>query len=165
MKAIVAVDKKWGIGYEGKLLERIPEDMRFFKQTTIGKIVVMGRTTFESLPGQQPLKDRVNIVLSASKDFGHSGIAVCRSLEELFEITSRYAAEDIFVAGGARVYSELLPYCTEAYVTKFENAHPADAYFPNLDCSEGWEPVILSESMQHNDLRYSRIKYVNNRIK
>ena len=164
MKAIVAVDKNWGIGYMGKLLERIPEDMRFFKQTTMGKVVVMGRTTFDSLPGCQPLKSRTNIVLSSDKDFFHPGIIACRSLEELFKITSGYAEEDIYIIGGAQVFTELLPFCSEAYVTKFENTHPADSFFPNLDIDISWTPIIISESMQHNDLQYSRVKYVNNKI-
>ena len=69
MKSIVAVYVNWGIGYKGNLLQRIPEDMRFFKQMTLGKVVVMGSKTFESLPGREPLKDRINIILSKSKDF------------------------------------------------------------------------------------------------
>jgi dihydrofolate reductase len=69
MKAIVAVDLNWGIGFKGNLLQRIPDDMKFFKQMTLGKVVVMGRETFESLPGKEPLKDRTNIVLSKDKKF------------------------------------------------------------------------------------------------
>lgn len=164
MKAIVAVDKCWGIGYEGKLLERIPEDMRFFKQTTFGKVVVMGRNTFESLPGQEPLQGRTNIVLSSIKDYHHPGIIICRSIEELSEVTSVYATEDIFVIGGAQVYAVLLPFCSEAYVTKFEKIHMADSYFPNLDRDSTWTSMILSETMQYNGLQYSRVKYVNSKI-
>jgi dihydrofolate reductase len=83
MKAIVAVDQNWGIGYQGNLLQRIPEDLKFFKQLTIHKVVIMGRGTFDSLHGRTPLKDRVNIVLSSTlKDEPGSGLIVCRSLEQ-----------------------------------------------------------------------------------
>ena len=84
MKAMVAVDKNLGIGYKGELLERIPEDIKFFKQSTIGKVVIMGRATFLSLPGQEPLKDRINIVLCEDKQFSDKEIIVCSSLNELF---------------------------------------------------------------------------------
>ena len=78
MKAILSADLNWGIGKEGKLLQRVPEDMKMFVQKTNGKVVVMGRETFESLPGRQPLKDRVNIVLSKSGQFDCEGLIVCR---------------------------------------------------------------------------------------
>ena len=165
MKAIVAVDKNWAIGYKGKLLERIPEDMRFLKQITMGKTIVMGRATFESLPGKEPLKGRTNIVLSTNKDYYHPGIIICRSLEELFKVTSKYAAEEIFVLGGAQIYAELLPYCSEVYITKFKNTYPADSFFPNLDKDDNiWTPEIMSESMEYNGLQYSRVKYSNTKI-
>ncbi|HOV69379.1 MAG TPA: dihydrofolate reductase, partial [Clostridia bacterium] len=76
MKAIVNVDINWGIGYQGKLLMRIPEDMKFVRQTTLGKVIVMGRETFESLPGKKPLEGRVNIVLSKSADYEDTDITV-----------------------------------------------------------------------------------------
>lgn len=164
MKAIVAVDKNWGIGHEGKLLERVPEDMGFLKNITMGKVVVMGRATFESLPGMKPLKGRTNIVLSANRKYDQPGILACRSLEEFFKAASGYPAEDIFVLGGARVYYELLPYCSEAYVTRFENTHPADCFFPDLDSDCTWTPEIISRDLEHNHLHYSRIKYTHSKI-
>jgi dihydrofolate reductase len=161
MKAILSADLNWGIGKEGKLLQRVPEDMKFFMQKTTGKVVVMGRGTFESLPGQQPLKDRVNIVLSKSGQFDCEGLIVCRSLEELFQKLENYASADIFVIGGESVYTQLLPYCSEAYVTRFEKEFEADRHFPDLDLLENW--VLVSKSPQSNykgmDFRY--LKYVN----
>ncbi|NMC27816.1 MAG: dihydrofolate reductase, partial [Syntrophomonadaceae bacterium] len=85
MQAIVAVDKNWGIGYQGQLLVHIPADMRYFKQTTMGKIVVMGKETFLSLPGGEPLTGRVNIVLSEDRQFSDQDITVCANLGELWE--------------------------------------------------------------------------------
>ncbi|PKM76726.1 MAG: dihydrofolate reductase [Firmicutes bacterium HGW-Firmicutes-15] len=162
MKAIVAVDLNWGIGCKGKLLERIPDDMKFFKQKTVGKIVLMGRETFVSLPGGEPLKDRLNIVLCEDKQFSDKKITVCSSLNELFGELKKYPTDEVFVIGGEIVYAELLPYCSEAYVTKIENIYEADKYFVNLDEDERWELISTGESKSFNGIRYSLTKYKNN---
>jgi dihydrofolate reductase len=133
LKAIVAVDSKWGIGFQGNLLEKIPEDMRYFRKLTTGKVIVMGRKTFESLPGKEPLKDRENIVLSRNKDFFDGRITICSSTGELFKKLEKYDSNDIFIIGGGQIYSLLLPYCTEAFVTKIDKPHNADTFFPDLD--------------------------------
>jgi dihydrofolate reductase len=161
MKAILSVDLNWGIGKEGKLLQRVPEDMKFFVQKTVGKVVVMGRGTFESLPGQQPLKDRVNIVLSKSGQFDCEGLIVCRSMEELFQKLGSYASGDIFVIGGESVYTQLLPYCSEAYVTRFEKEFDADRHFPNLDRLENWMLVSKSDQSNYKGMNFRYLKYVN----
>ncbi|NLW47245.1 MAG: dihydrofolate reductase [Firmicutes bacterium] len=161
MKAIVAVDLNWGIGYRGKLLERIPEDQRFFKRTTIGKVVVMGRETFESLPNKEPLKDRVNIVLSKNESFSNDQVIICRSLAELFAELKKYPSDDLFVIGGESVYTQLLPYCSEALVTKIENKYTADKYFINLDQAQTWELTSMSEMKSSNGLKYRFLKYNN----
>ncbi len=164
MKAIVAVDLNWGIGYKGELLERIPEDMKFFKQTTLGKIVVMGRATFESLPGREPLKDRINIVLCEDKNFCDKEIIVCSSLNELFIEIKKYPTDDVFVIGGEIVYAELLPYCSEAFVTKIEKIYKADKFFVNLDEDERWKLIFAGELQSYNNIRYSLTKFKNNAV-
>lgn len=164
MKAIVAVDLNWGIGYRGNLLQHIPEDMKFFKNMTIGKIVVMGRETFESLPGKNPLKDRVNIVLSRSQTFNSDGITVCSSLEELFAVLRKYNTDDVFIIGGQSIYRQLLPYCTEVYVTKILKIYKADKYFVNLDIDQGWNLVYESEIKDYNGIKYRFTKYLNTSI-
>jgi len=161
MKAIVAVDQNWGIGYQSNLLERIPEDMKFFKQLTLGKIVIMGRETFLSLPGQEPLKDRINIVLCEDKQFSNKEIIVCSSLNELFSEIKKYPADEVFVIGGEMVYAELLPYCTEAYVTKIAKTYAADKYFPNLANDDRWKLVLLGEPIIYNNIQFSFTTYAN----
>ena len=163
MKAIVAVDLNWGIGYKGNLLQRIPEDMKFFKQMTIGKVVVMGRETFESLPGKEPLKDRTNIVLSKNKKFTNENLVLCCSLEELTQELRKYNSDDVFVIGGESVYSQLLPYCTEAYVTKINKSYIADKYFCNLDEEQNWEMMSMSDLRTYNDIQYKFTKYFNSK--
>ncbi|MCX7745658.1 MAG: dihydrofolate reductase [Clostridia bacterium] len=163
MKAIVAVDLNWGIGYKGSLLQRIPEDMKFFKQMTLGKVVVMGRETFESLPGREPLKDRINIVLSKNKNFVDEKITICRSFDELFHELKKYNSDDVFVIGGESIYTQLLPYCTEAYVTKIENTYVADKYFIDLDKDEAWKLVSSSDAQTYKEIQFKFVKYVNDK--
>ncbi len=163
MKAILSVDANWGIGFKNRLLERVPEDMRFFRWMTLGKVVVMGRETFESLPGREPLKDRTNIVLSTHKELEWQGLTVCGSLEELFAELAKYPPEDVFVIGGESVYRQLLPYCSEVYITKFHKAYEADRHFPCLDENKAWTPETLDASLSFNDLEYSRVKYTNSK--
>ncbi len=160
MKAIVAVDANWGIGCGGRLLQHIPEDMKFFKQTTLHKVVIMGRETFESLPGQEPLKDRVNIVLSRKADFIHEKVTICRSLPELFRAIAQYDTDDVFVIGGESVYTQLLPYCSAALVTKIEKLYVADKFFVDLDEEKNWRLVAAGEPKSYQDIRFSFCTYV-----
>ncbi len=159
MKAIVAVDLNWGIGFKGNLLQRIPEDMKFFKQMTLGKVVVMGRETFESLPGKEPLRDRRNIVLSRSIDFINEKVTICRSIDELFIELKKYNQDDVFVIGGESIYTQLLQYCTESYVTKIENTYIADKYFVDLDKEEMWETSSSSDWYVYKDIHFKFVKY------
>ena len=138
MNLIVNVDKNWAIGNKNKLLVSIPADMKFFRETTTGNVVVMGRKTLESFPGGQPLKNRTNIVLTRDAHYQVKGAVVVHSLEELLEELKQYPDESIYVIGGESVYRMMLPYCTEAYVTKTDHAYDADTYFPNLDEEEDW---------------------------
>lgn len=85
MNLIVAVDKNWAIGKSNKLLVSIPADMKFFRETTMGNVVVMGRKTLESFPGGQPLKRRTNIVLTKDKNYKVKDAIVVNSIEELLE--------------------------------------------------------------------------------
>jgi len=131
MKAIVAVDKKWGIGKNNELLFSIPEDMKYFRTTTLNKTVVMGGNTLRSFPNGNPLKNRVNIVLSKTVD--RDDLVVVRSYLELFDELKKRADEEIFIIGGASVYKEMLLYCEEILVTKIDADGDADVFFTNLD--------------------------------
>ena len=82
MNIIVAVDKNWAIGFENKLLNSIPEDMKFFRETTTGKVVIMGRKTLESFPNGLPLKKRVNIVITRDKNFFVKDAVIVHSVED-----------------------------------------------------------------------------------
>ncbi len=159
MKAIVAVDKNWGIGKDGQLLVRIPADMRFFQRETIGKVVIMGRKTLESFPGKEPLRDRINIVITRKKDYTKKDVLAVHSIEEALEEAGRYPSDDVYVIGGAQVYRQMLPYCDVVYVTKINYAYAVDAYFPNLDALPEWSIEEESEEQTYYDLEYAFYRY------
>ena len=126
MNLIVAVDKNWAIGLGNKLLVSIPQDMKFFRETTKGKVVAMGRKTLESFPGGQPLKNRVNVVLTTDKSYSTNGIVLVHSIKEMLDELKKYPSEDIYVIGGETIYRQLLPHCDRAYITRIDNAYDAD---------------------------------------
>lgn len=159
MNLIVAVDKNWAIGLKNKLLVSIPADMKFFRETTMGKVVVMGRKTLESFPNGQPLKGRTNIVLTHDKNYQVKDATVVHSLEELLNELKQYNEEEIYVIGGESIYRLLLPYCKVAHVTKINHAYEADTYFPNLDEMEDWEITGVSDEQTYFDLEYEFVRY------
>lgn len=165
MNIIVAVDENWGIGFNGDLLMRIPEDMAMFQKITSGKVVVMGRCTFNSLPHGKPLKNRINVVLSKDSDMAIEGAAVCHSLPDLLKLCGMYASDDIYIIGGQAVYEQLLPYCTTAYVTKlWPSPGRADRFFPNLDEEPDWSLAEQSKTQSYNEFSYAFLKYVNTKV-
>lgn len=159
MKAIVAVDKNWGIGFENKLLTSIPSDMKFFRETTMGHVVVMGRKTLESFPNGLPLAKRTNIVLTRDPDYQVKGAVVVHSQEELLEELKKYEGEEIFVIGGGSVYESMLPYCNTIFVTQIDYAYQADTYFPNLDKLPEWEMTVEGEEQTCFDIEFRFTKY------
>ena len=125
MNLIVAVDKNWA----------------------------MGRKTLESFPNGQPLKNRVNIVITKNKNYKVKDAIVVHSVEEAMEEAKKHEGET-FVIGGGSVYREMLPYCDKAYVTKIDHAYDADTYFPNLDKDEEWQMTKISDEQTCFDLEY-----------
>lgn len=159
MNLIAAVDKNWAIGLKNKLLVSIPDDMKFFRETTTGKVVVMGRKTLESFPHQRPLKNRVNIVLTKNMDYRVEGAIVVHNMDELHEELKKYNSDDIYVIGGASIYEALVDECDVAHITKINYAYEADAYFPNLDEKPEWKITADSEEQTYYDLEYFFYKY------
>ena len=159
MNLIVAADKNWAIGKNGKLLVSIPEDQRLFREETIGKVIVMGRKTMESLPGGQPLYGRTNIVLSRNPDYRKKGAKVVHSVDEALEYVKDKNPEDVFVIGGESVYRQFLPYCRTAHVTWIDYRYDADTSFPNLEEEPGWRLAEESEEQTYFDLCYYFRRY------
>lgn len=160
MNLIVAVDKNWSIGYKGKLLVSIPEDMQFFRRETENKIVVMGRKTLESFPNGRPLKNRTNIVITKEKSYNIKDAVICHSIDEALEELKKYPSEDVYVIGGETIYRQLLPYCDVAHITKINYQYDADTQFPNLDLLPDWTIEERSDERTYFDLEYEFLKYV-----
>ncbi|WP_291578904.1 dihydrofolate reductase [Clostridium sp. UBA6640] len=167
MNLIVAVDKNFGIGNEGNLLTYIPEDLEDFKKKTIGKVVVMGRTTLEYLPNKAALKNRINIILTRDEDYKVEDAIVVSSLETLFEILKSYNSKDIFIIGGESIYKKLEGYCEFAYVTKINNTYKSDRHFLNIDEDKKWvlqnrgETITSSSGVSFNFNIYRNTKILN----
>ena len=163
MNLIVAVDNNWAIGKNNKLLVSIPDDMKFFRETTSGHVVVMGRKTLESFPNGLPLKNRTNIVLTSDKNFQKKDAIIVHSLDELKQELTKYESDDIYVLGGDSVYKQLLDDCDVAHVTYVDYSYDADAYFPNLDENPDWVLAEESEEQTYYDLEFYFRKYVKKR--
>ena len=164
MKAIVAVDKKWGIGKKNDLLFSLPADMKFFRQTTSGKVVIMGSNTLKSFPGGNPLKNRTNIVLFPGGEKRDDCIIV-QSMEELSSELKKYNPDDIFVIGGAMFYKTMLPYCSEVFVTKVDADGGAEVFYENLDAKPEWSCVYQSEPEETNGYTIRFTTYKNSEVK
>ena len=139
---IAAVDHNWAIGKDNKLLYNIPTDMKFFKEQTMGNIVVYGWKTLESFPQRKILPGRDNIVLTSkivACNDPHMYVAHCIS-DVVHIINSFDDDRDVFICGGASVYKQFVNIADEAYITKIDaETKGADAYFPNLDKLPEWE--------------------------
>ena len=164
MDMIVAVDLNWGIGYNGTQPVVIPEDRKFFRETTAGSAVIVGRKTLADFPGGKPLKNRRNIVLSSQKDLVIPHAEVVRGLDELRTVLKSIDGK-VFVIGGDSIYKLLMPYCEHAIVTKICAAPEADRFIENLDEAESWELIEKGETKEHEGIQYSFDKYKNLSVK
>lgn len=135
---IAAVGKNLELGKNNDLIWHFKEDMKFFKDTTMGHTVVMGRKTFESLP--KALPGRKNIVISSNAEYQAQGATVVTSVEQALQIADN---EEIFVIGGGKIYAEFLPYADKLYLTEIDaECEDADTYFPQFNKSEYIKEII-----------------------
>lgn len=154
---IAAVAKNRAIGKDGQLLWHLPEDMRYFRETTRGKPVIMGRKTWESLPDSfRPLPGRKNIVISRNPSYDAAGGTLVGSLEEALRQTEEN--EEVFVIGGADIYRQALPLAHRLYLTEVAQDFDADAFFPEYRGSE-WKEVSRSEQKSKSDIDFAFAVY------
>ncbi len=158
MKAIVCADINWGIGKGTGMLFHIPADLKFFKEKTMGSTVVMGRTTFLSLPGEKALPGRRNIVLTRNENWSAENVTVCHCIDRLTDIIGN--DKSVFLMGGETVYNELIDSCDEAYVTRVNADGNAEKFFPNLDIRAGWRLVERSAAQESNGFVFTFDRYV-----
>jgi len=151
---IVAIGKNNEIGKDNKLLWHLPNDLKFFKEITINKIVIMGRKTFESLPGKLP--KRKQLIITNNKNYVCDA-KVCHTIESVLEYITK-TSEECFIIGGASIYQEFLPYAKYLYITKVDDIKASDAFFPKIN--EDDYHIILLGKNEDNGIKYKHYKYV-----
>lgn len=159
MNMIVAADKNWGIGKKGKLLTHLSGELKYFKERTLGKAVVMGRKTLESLPGGRPLPGRTNIVLTANPDYEKEGCIIVRSMDELREKCAEFPADGVMIIGGASLYNRLMEECESLFITKIYEEFEADAFIKDADDLSGYNVVWQSEMQEEHGIKYQFFEY------
>lgn len=157
MDLIVAVYDDWGIGRDGTQPIALRADRKFFREQTRGATVIAGRRTVMDFPGQQPLPNRTNIVLSRQK-MEMPGFILCHSPEEALKLTA--GTEKVMVIGGGSVYRQMLPMCDRAIVTKVHCSPNCDTFFPNLDESDDWIFRQVLQEGQEDGIAYEMCVYI-----
>lgn len=159
MNLIVAVDRKWGIGRDNGLLAHLPNDLKYFKEHTLGKVVVMGRKTLESMPGSKALPKRTNIVLTGNRDYEAPGCVVVNSEEELFAVLGQYDTDDVWLIGGASMYNRYFGMCDKLFVTRIDADLDADTFIFDLDEDSSYIVSSQSEPQTENGITYRWLVY------
>lgn len=156
MELIVAVYDDWGIGRDGTQPVALSADRKFFRETTKGACVIVGRRTLADFPGGKPLPNRVNVVLSRSTDT-IEGTVVCHSPQEAAAVARAHPRA--FVIGGGSVYRQMLAFCDKAYVTKVHAKPESDTFFPDLDRDPQWSLSRILQSGEENGISYEMCLY------
>jgi dihydrofolate reductase len=152
---IVSVGKNRVIGRKDGLIWPIPDDLKRFKQLTMGHPVIMGRKTFESIVGMlgKPLPGRTNIVVTRDTNYSPTGAVVAHSLPEALQKAGEVENEEIFIGGGAQIYEQALPLAERLYLTLVEDEKEGDAFFPPYE--HLFNKTLSREVREHNGLKYS----------
>ncbi|MBR4016193.1 MAG: dihydrofolate reductase [Oscillospiraceae bacterium] len=156
MELIVAVYDDWGIGKNGTQPVALSADRKFFRETTKGAMVIVGRKTLADFPGGRPLPNRVNVVLTR-QDIAIDDVVVCHSPEEAMTLAK--TADRAMVIGGGSIYKQMLPYCDTAYITKVHAQPESDTFFPNLDEDPQWKLTEILQSGEENGIGYEMCLY------
>ena len=156
MELIVAVYDDWGIGCGGTQPVALSADRKFFRETTRGAMVIVGRRTVEDFPGKKPLPGRENVVLT--RQGGQiPGFTVCESPAEAAKLAN--AVPRAMVIGGGSIYRQMLPFCDRAYVTKVHAKPESDTFFHNLDEDPAWEMEQVLQSGEEDGIEYEMCLY------
>ena len=156
MELIVAVYDDWGIGKDGTQPVALSADRKFFRETTKGAMVIVGRKTLADFPGGRPLPNRVNVVLTR-QGVETEGVVICHSPEEAVALAKD--APRAMVIGGGSIYKQMLPYCDTAYVTKVHTTPESDTFFPDLDQDPQWMLTEVLQEGEENGIAYQMCLY------
>ena len=156
MKLILAVDENWGIGRDNEMLFHIKKDLKHFKETTYGNIVIMGRNTYESIG--QALPGRENIILTRNPDYEADNAQIFNNPDDILNYI-KDSKKEAFVIGGAEIVDIFLPYIDEAIITKIKAKKDADTYLHNFDQDKDFELVSESQNYEENGIHFSYVNY------
>ncbi|MGV3740687.1 MAG: dihydrofolate reductase [Burkholderiaceae bacterium] len=151
---VVATDSCRGIGINNKLPWHLPEDLAFFKRTTSGYPIIMGRKTFDSIG--RPLPNRRNIVVTRNADWKHEGVETALSLSDAVK---RAGEGEVFVIGGGQIFAEALPLTQRLIVTEIDKAFDCDTFFPQIDSSQWKEASRETHHSEANGFDFSYVVY------
>ncbi len=157
MELIAAVYEDWGIGAGGTQPVTLSADRKFFRETTRGAAVIVGRRTVEDFPGQKPLPGRQNFLLSRNLT-ELPGFTVCASVQEVLEKTADYPK--VMVIGGGSIYRQMLPYCDSACITRLHIRVESDTFLPNLEEDPQWQLSEVLQTGEEDGIRYEMCRYV-----
>ena len=156
MELIVAVYDDWGIGRDGTQPVALSADRKFFRETTRGAMVIVGRRTIEDFPGKKPLPGRVNVALTR-QSMEIPGFTVVNSPEEAVNLAK--TVQRAMVIGGGSIYKQMLPYCDTAYITKVHCTIDSDTFFFNLDEDPNWTLAEVLQQGEENGIAYEMCLY------
>lgn len=151
LSIIVAMGNNRAIGKDNQLLWHLPEDLQYFKRVTMGKPIIMGRKTFESIG--RPLPGRLNIVLTRQTDWQHEGVKIVHTIEDALQLAQAQSLidgiDEVMVIGGAEIYQAALPQADKLYITQVDADIDGDAFFPEVDMTQ-WQE-LSRESFSASD--------------
>ena len=157
---IAAIGKNRELGYNNDLIWKIPEDLKFFKDNTMGKYIVMGMNTFNSLPKLLPGRKHI-VLTSKNVDLGEK-VLIIHGINELVQYVDTMDSE-VMIIGGASIYSQMIEYADRMLLTEIDDEATADVYFPEFSM-EDWDRELIS-SHNYNDIEYSHVEYTRKRVR
>ena len=147
------------IGKDNQILFHVPDDLKRFKELSLGHPVIMGRKTFESIVAmiKKPLPGRTNIVVTRDQSYTHEGALVAHSLKEAFETALAEGPKEIHIGGGAEMYNQALPYVDRLYLTLFDDDREGDSFFPEY--ADDFKEVARHGIREHEDIKYEWVDF------
>lgn len=158
LSIIVAIGVRNEIGQQGAMPWHLPEDLKHFKRLTLNKTILMGRRTFESLPGVLPKREHIIVTNDLSFQYDHPRVKVCHNLEHELRKAQK-AEEELFIIGGGQIYKQALPMAQRLYLTLVHQTFPeADTFFPDIAFEE-WQETERSPEIKENGIGYEFVNY------
>ncbi len=147
---ICAIAENRAIGKNNQLLWHIPEDFKYFKEKTIGHVIIMGQKTYESIG--KPLPNRTTVVLSNDQNFNEDGVVLARTFEEVFQKARELEKDEVFICGGGSVYAQTIDLADKLYLTVVEGNFEADVFFPEY---EEFTKIVSQRKSSDENFKYT----------